>query len=149
LDINALFSASGPLSLDTTNLIAVIKETAPTKQCEDDNCLGVAEFMSKYFPRGKVFRDTERLFYKALGDRSLLRQGFFGSINPIKIIREGRRMSARQEEKGVEGNLAGEGLKLGGVMVFDRHGDIRYVHQEKTGELFPVEIIAQAVNESE
>ena len=146
LDINALFAANGPLNEDTTQLIGIVKETAPTKQCMDDKCLGVGEFINKYFPRGTVYRDDNLLFYEALGKRSLLRNGFFGSFNPISIYREGKKLGKRLEEKGVDGNLKGEGVKLGGVLIFNSRGDVVYTHPEVTGKQFPVAEIADVIN---
>ena len=96
-DINALFAESGPLSEDTCQLVGIVKETAPTKQCVDDNCLGVGDFMTMYFSRGQVYRDDSLLFYKALGNRSLLKNGFFGTLNPVSIWREGKKLGKRLE----------------------------------------------------
>ena len=54
-------------------------------------------------------------------------------------------MGARLKEKEVEGNMVGEGLVLGGVLVVDKAGSIQYMYKEETGSEVPVEEIKTAL----
>ena len=45
------------------------------------------------------------------------------------------------KEKNIEGNMVGEGLILGGVLVVDRTGRVTYSYPEQTGSPAPVEAI--------
>lgn len=138
--------ATKKINPDEVDLLGIIKETAPTKQCADDQCLGVSSFMRNYLPRADVYQNEDLTFYKALGNRSLLTSGLFGSWNPFNVFSEGKALGKRLEEKNITGNLKGEGLKLGGVIVFDREGGIVWSHQEKTGSQVPVDDLVAAVN---
>jgi len=162
LDVTSLLNEKD--SFSNLKLLATIKEIAPTKQCDDDACLGVSDFAKKYFPSGEVYLNEENIFWKVLGSRRITSQRP-ASYNPIKIykgIKEiGKRQSAKvrnsegrlwklrrknfrlttsnvsSDEQGVEGNLKGEGIVQGGIIIFGPSGNVEYVYQEKTGYEIP------------
>ena len=117
-------------------LVAAIKEHAPTKQCKDDDCLGVGDFATKYFPKGSVYHNPTLDFWSALGSRRLTSQKL-STYNPFKLYKSAKEMGKRQKSKGVEGNLKGEGIVQGGIMVFDGEGNLTYAYKEMTGYLLP------------
>jgi hypothetical protein len=55
----------------------------------------------------------------------------------------------RINNKGITGNIVGkgEGMMLGGVIVFDREGRIRYAHQEQFTRELPVDEIRTAIRQ--
>ena len=55
----------------------------------------------------------------------------------------------RCKDKDIEGNILGkgEGIILGGVIVFDRRGNIRYAHQERFSHELPVDEIRAAIRQ--
>eukprot|EP00429_Kryptoperidinium_foliaceum_P010249 CAMPEP_0176003290 /NCGR_PEP_ID=MMETSP0120_2-20121206/1097_1 /TAXON_ID=160619 /ORGANISM="Kryptoperidinium foliaceum, Strain CCMP 1326" /LENGTH=286 /DNA_ID=CAMNT_0017335927 /DNA_START=348 /DNA_END=1206 /DNA_ORIENTATION=+ len=101
---------------------------------------GLLTLYQKHF-RFPFFRDTNQALYKALGDRKL------GIIpNPIKILNRYLELKRRLKTKGIEGTFGrGEGVLLGGVIIFDRKGNIRYAHPEHFGQQLPVDEIREAL----
>jgi AhpC/TSA antioxidant enzyme len=113
-------------------LFGVIKETGV-----DD--VGLAEFMTQAFPGQPVYRDADLGYYRALGNQkvslmSLMYDYFFKS------------MGSRLKQKNLEGNLKGEGLTKGGILVFDRNQQVRYAYVEETGHDIPVTDMVAALN---
>lgn len=148
LDVTSLLNEKD--SFSRFKLLAVIKEVAPTKKCPDDECLGVSDFATKYFPDGDVFHEPGGGFWEALGNRRVTQQKL-STYNPIKLYRGAKEIGRRQSAKGIEGNLAGEGIVQGGIVVFNGSGDVEYVYKEKTGYQIPrdeiVEVLDRIVGE--
>lgn len=90
-----------------------------------------------------LYKDETQSFYKALGSRKLK----ITSWNPIKIYRGIRDMNKRLSSKGISGNMKGEGLVQGGVIIFDNSGTARFAYREETGSEMPVEDIIAVVKE--
>ncbi len=55
-------------------------------------------------------------------------------------------MSSRLKEKGLEGNLKGEGLVQGGIIIFGKDGEAKYAYREETGSPLPVDEILSALD---
>ena len=91
-----------------------------------------------FLPRVILHRQT---FYTALGTRKLA----IKSWNPFKIWKALRAVGKRLKRKNIKGNLTGEGLVQGGIVIFDREGKARYAYREETGVEVPVEDIVAAV----
>jgi hypothetical protein len=79
-------------------------------------------------------------FYKALGTRKLS----VSSWNPIKIFRGIRNIYKRLAKKNISGNMKGEGLVQGGIIIFDNSG-ARYAYREETGVEVPIDDIVAVV----
>lgn len=54
-------------------------------------------------------------------------------------------MTARLNEKGLEGNLKGEGMVKGGIIIFDKNGAAKYAYTEETGTPLPIDDIKAAL----
>ena len=54
-------------------------------------------------------------------------------------------MTARLGEKKLEGNLIGEGMVQGGVIIYGKDGKAKYAYEEETGKDLPVDDILAAV----
>jgi len=119
--------------LDGFGIFGVVKETGV-----DDE--GLAEFESEYFSY-PLYRDESTTFYEALGRRKMAVK----SWNPFKIWRGLKEVGKRIKEKNISGNMKGEGLIQGGIIIFDKNGKARYAYREETGFEVPVnDIIAAA-----
>lgn len=128
--------------LGSVRIIGIIKEVGPVNsKGELDDALGVADFQNEYF-NFPVYLDRNMSFCKALGERKIYS---VVSWNPIKLYQSISRLTARTEARGITGNLAGEGIVLGGVLLVKNGRDVVYQYEEQTGSPFPVESIARAV----
>lgn len=120
--------------LEGFGLFGVVKETGV-----DDK--GLSDF-STFYPY-PLYKDEKLDFYKALGNRKVSLP-----LNPIKLVGgmfSLYGMQKRINNKKIEGNLTGEGLKQGGVILFDKDGSPMYAYYEKTGKELPVEDILAAI----
>ena len=124
-------------------LYGVIKEVAPVSGAETDEELGVGEFQTKYFENHPVYRDNDKKFYKYLGEKSLLSQPWH-SWNPFTLYSDFVSMTNRLKSKGVEGNLKGEGLLKGGIIVVSPSKGVVYRHEEVSGSEMPYDDIFAA-----
>jgi hypothetical protein len=126
-------------------LVSIIKEVAPIKGAETDEALGVAEFQSTYFLDNPVYVNLDRAFFSALGNKSLLSQGL-STWNPFKLYRDFEAMKQRLAAKNVQGNLKGEGLIKGGLLVISPTDGVVYVHEEQSGTPMPYDEIESVVD---
>ncbi len=126
-------------------LFGVIKEVAPVAGAENDEILGVGEFHTKYFSNHPLYLDADNAFYKYLGSKSLLSQSLH-SWNPLTLYRDFQSLQSRLKEKGVEGNLKGEGLVKGGLLIINaKTQEVVYRHEESTGSCMPYDEIGEVL----
>lgn len=125
------------------DVIGVVKQQA--NSAEDEAKLGVQEFADKYFC-GPLFLDEERKLYDALGSRKLSLPLGKLILNPLQTYRDFKALGARTRAKGLEGNMQGEGLILGGVLVVSAKGDVVYTYLEETGSELPLTEIGKAID---
>ena len=121
--------------MDGFGLFGLVKETGV-----DDE--GLSEFYNDFF-RFPLYRDADLRFYAGLGNRKMSLPW-----NPISLVRGAfqlRSIMKRLKQKSIEGNMAGEGLTKGGVIVFGKDGKQKYAYQEETGSELPVEDILAAM----
>lgn len=137
--------ASGEFD-NRVKLYGIIKEVAPVGKFDTDQKLGVGVFQSQYFLNNPVYMDTSKKFYSFLGDKSLLAQPW-SSWNPFRLYADFQSMQRRLSSKGVEGNLAGEGLLKGGVLLMSPTKGVVYRHEEVTGYEAPYEEIGKAIKD--
>jgi hypothetical protein len=131
------------LSLTNINLVGIIKEVAPIGAATDAE-LGVQDFQEDYFLNYPVYIDLDKIFYKALGNKSILSQKLH-SWNPFKLYSDFRKLTNRIKSKKISGNLVGEGLIKGGILVVSKTNGIIYQHAEETGSLLPIADIEKAL----
>lgn len=126
-------AASPSKPLANFGLFGIVKETGV-----DDE--GLVDFTSHFnFP---LYRDQSLAFY----------QDFFNgrkigltTWNPIRLYKGYKTMTARLGEKNLEGNLKGEGMVQGGVIIYGKDGKAKYAYEEETGKDLPVDDILAAV----
>lgn len=130
--------------LGKSKLIGLVKEIAPCSTAKDDLELGVAEFQNKYFNNYPLYLDETKAFYDALGNRKITE--LEGSWNPIKVFEGFKAIGERIKAKNLEGNMRGEGLILGGIIVIDpKQKEAVYTYYESTGKEIPNDDIIAAV----
>jgi len=102
---------------------------------------GLVEFHRDYFPY-PLYRDQSYIFYRALGDRKLM-VSFL--LNPFLIFHVAFDAWQRLTKKKISGNIKGEGIVQGGIILFDRSGTPVAMYQEETGTDLPVTDLVNAV----
>jgi hypothetical protein len=113
-----------------------------------DEKLGVHEFQTKYFQGRPIYLDEARVFYEALGNRKLTDSFKFSALlKPWQLYSSFKQMGRRLAEKKVEGNMAGEGIIQGGIIVFGPGNEgIVYSYQEVTGNEVPLDEFAAGLS---
>jgi len=59
-----------------------------------------------------------------------------------------RNLSERLQSKNITGNMKGEGLVQGGIIIFDKAGVARHAYREETGSEIPIHDILLAIQEA-
>ena len=114
-------------------MFAVVKEVGIDDQ-------GLVEFHNDYFPY-PLYRDQGYAFYRALGDR----KAFGAILNPFSIFSMAFDGVRRLWRKKIGGNLKGEGIIQGGILIFDKQGLPISMYQEETGVDLPVADLVNAL----
>lgn len=118
------------------NLWGVVKEIGV-----DDE--GLSKFYNEYFTF-QLFKDDGLVLYN----------DFFGkrkigltTYNPIKLYRGYKEMTNRLNGKGLDGNMTGEGMIQGGLIIFDKEGNARYAYEEIIGDELMIDDIVAALED--
>lgn len=128
-------AAENPDVFQDFGLFGIVKEVAV-----DDE--GLLEFHDKFFPH-PLYLDESQQVYEALGKRKITT---LKTWNPLRIYRGFKEMKARLQSKSdLTGNMKGEGIVQGGIIILDKQGDARAVYLEETGSEPPVEDILAAL----
>lgn len=114
----------------------VVKETAV-----DD--VGLTEFYNDSF-KYPLYQDMELGIYKAMGNRAIK----LSTWNPFALYRGYVDMKKRLDDKKLDGNLKGEGMIQGGVLVLDKNGKIVYQYDEEIGSEIELEDLRTAINDA-
>ena len=117
--------------LGKAKLIGVIKEVAPCSTAKTDAELGVGEFQREYFPY-PLYLDKDKEFYGVLGRRTFA--NLPGTWNPFEFWKGIKIIGERIKEKGLDGNMRGEGAILGGIFVISPKKKSVVAFPESTGE---------------
>jgi len=115
------------------NLWAIIKETG----VDDD---GLLDFHDRYFGYD-TYRDENLAVYEAMGNRSIFR---LRSWNPFRWYSAMKGMASRLKAKKIATNYVGEGTVQGGVLVFDKEGNLAYAYEEKIGNELELDVLVAA-----
>mmetsp|Transcript_125723 Transcript_125723/g.361446 ORF Transcript_125723/g.361446 Transcript_125723/m.361446 type:complete len:85 (+) Transcript_125723:505-759(+) len=67
------------------------------------------------------------------------------SWNPYKWWKGFKEIGKRLKEKNIEGNMKGEGLTTGGLVIFGVDGKAKYMYKEDTGIPIDEELLLKAV----
>lgn len=121
-------------------IFGVVKETGV-----DD--AGLRVFQKDHFSY-PLYRDENLDFYRAFGDGKITDHlSWWSVLNPYKIYKGMKAMKKRMKSKNLEGNLVGEGLKTGGVIVFGSDGEPRYAYPEITGSALETDDLLAAIRD--
>jgi len=132
--------ASESTILSKFGMFGIIKETGV-----DDE--GLRVFQKDHFAY-PLYRDENLDFYRAFGDKKITDEfSVWSLLNPFKIYRGMKDVGKRMKKKGLEGNLKGEGLKTGGIIVFGSDGEPKYAYPEITGSALETEDIVAALKD--
>lgn len=102
---------------------------------------GLTAFFEDHFTY-PLYKDDGLVFYNDFfGQRSLK----LTTYNPIRLFRGFRKMGRRLKEKGLEGNMVGEGLVQGGIIIFDTDRNARFAYEEETGKELNIEDIVASL----
>jgi len=132
-------------------VLGVVKEAEP-EEVEPGKELGVEEFASKYFCGPLYLSGKDREIYAALGSSPIFSWGGLGKalLNPLGVRRQlkemGKRLEAKKEETGLEGNMRGDGLIKGGVLVVAPDSSVRHVFYEDPGNGIPPESLTAIIS---
>ena len=107
---------------------AIVKETGV-----DDE--GLLNFAAHYFPF-PVFKDKKWLVYKAMGNRKLTMKGLLSGLMKSR---------SRHKKKKIDQTTLGEGWLQGGLLIFDRNGQLRFSREEVYGDELNLEELSRAI----
>ena len=68
-------------------------------------------------------------------------------LNPYKMYKGLKEVGKRMKEKNIEGNMIGEGMKTGGIIVFGKDGEPKYAYPEITGSPLETDDILAALRD--
>ena len=91
--------------------------------------LGAEEFVAREFFKGEVYVDEKKTAYRTLGYKQ------FGWFSIIKALLSfiSRTAISEARAKNIEGNMAGDGLQNGGLLIVSRGGErVLLNHKEET-----------------
>lgn len=111
------------------------------KEVSDVN--GLAEFQHDYFGSADLYRDVELRYYEAFGNQTIT---LFPTWNPIQLYKGFSALGKRMKEKNIKGNLKGEGLVKGGILVFDQ-GELKYAEEEAFGVPLDMDALRKVLEE--
>jgi hypothetical protein len=120
---------------DNFGFWGIVKETGV-----DDE--GLLEFYKSYytFP---LYRDETLSSYSFFGNKKLS----LPSYNPWKLWKGYKKLSKRLKSKPeLEGNLKGEGMVKGGILILDKDGVVQFALEEPTGEELDLDMIQSAMD---
>lgn len=113
------------------SVVAAVKETGV-----DDESL--IEFYQKYF-RHPIYKDEKWKVFHAMGGRKL---------SMFTVLRRAGGLFKRARSKGIKSTVRkGDFWTKGGVMVFDKRGELKYTQHEKFGVEFDMASIRNAIQQ--
>nr|XP_023483458.1 LOW QUALITY PROTEIN: prostamide/prostaglandin F synthase [Equus caballus] len=105
--------------------------------------LGLQEFLDGGYFAGELYLDESKQFYKELGFKRYTSL----SILPAALGKPVCDVAAKAKAVGIQGNLSGDLLQSGGLLVVTKGGDKVLLHfvQKSPGDYVPQESILQAL----
>ena len=126
--------AKGSTELTKFKLFGVVKEVGV-----DDE--GLSAFYNDHFTY-PLYKDDGLVFYNDFFGKRKIK---LTTYNPFRLYRGYKDMTNRLKEKELEGNMVGEGLVQGGLIIFDTNGKAVYAYEEEIGSELKMEDIVAAV----
>ena len=80
-----------------------------------------------YFSVGEVYIDEKKQTYDSLSFGKMTALSGYGMLNPMVYIE-----SRRASNKGITGNMQGDGIQLGGTFIVDKEGEIVFTHVQQS-----------------
>eukprot|EP00985_Skeletonema_marinoi_P008152 scaffold3626_cov120-Skeletonema_marinoi.AAC.4 len=118
------------------NMWGVVKETGV-----DDE--GLSKFYNDYFTF-PMFKDEGLVLYNDFfGKRKIA----LTTYNPFKLYKGYTEMTKRLNGKSLDGNMTGEGMIQGGIVIFDNQGNARYAYEEIIGDELVIDDIVAALED--
>ncbi|KAL7463405.1 hypothetical protein ACHAXS_003779 [Conticribra weissflogii] len=102
---------------------------------------GLSEFYHRHFPF-PLYRDDKWVFYNDFFGRKKIG---LRTWNPLQMYRGYKEMMARVKGKKIKGNLAGEGMVQGGLVLFGVDGKAKYAYEEEVGKELEMEDVVKAL----
>ncbi|CAB9518323.1 expressed unknown protein [Seminavis robusta] len=116
-------------------LAATVKETGTDDQ-------GLLEFYKEYFHSYPIYQDEKWQLYKAMGGRKL------GILTILKAMLGARKRLKAQNIVSSKQNHKTDGWMAGGVLIFDKKGQLIYVLEEQAGKPFDMDKLKLAIAEA-
>ena len=126
--------ANGSTELKGFELFGIVKEVGV-----DDE--GLSAFYNDHFTY-PLYKDDGLVFYNDFFGKRKIK---LTTYNPFRLYRGYKDMTNRLKEKELEGNMVGEGLVQGGLIIFDTNGKAVYAYEEEIGSELKMEDIVAAV----
>jgi hypothetical protein len=104
---------------------------------------GLAEFQALYFNNAPLYRDMEMQYYEAFGNQSINLLPYW---NPFRLYQWFRDIAKRLSNAKIDGNLKGEGMVMGGLLLFV-DGELRYAQDEMFGDPLDTESLKQIIRQ--
>lgn len=104
----------------------------------------VQNFAAAVWPGGEILLDESLAWFKAIGGGSVDKKSLFGFL--FKVVNPFSKVAGNMKlGKGVEGNLKGEGLIVGGLYVIRQGGDVEFsFREEEIGDHAPLDEVVDA-----
>ena len=102
---------------------------------------GLTEFYKSHFTY-PLYKDEDLVFYNDFFGKRKLK---LTTYNPFKMYKGYKDMMQRVKGKKLEGNLVGEGMVQGGIIIFGTDGKAKYAYEEDVGKELAMEDIVAAL----
>uniref|UniRef100_A0A8C5ZZ29 Prostamide/prostaglandin F synthase n=1 Tax=Marmota marmota marmota TaxID=9994 RepID=A0A8C5ZZ29_MARMA len=131
------------IARDLSNLQGVLDQHGVRLLGVGPETLGLQEFLDGGYFSGELYLDESKQFYKELGFKRYNSL----SILPAALGKPVRDVAAKAKAVGIQGNLSGDLLQSGGLLVVSKGGDKVLLHfvQKSPGDYVPQESILQAL----
>ena len=113
----------------TSDLMSGFKLFGTVKEVGVDD-EGLSVFYNDHF-KYPLYKDDGLVLYNDFFGRRKLG---LTTYNPLKLYRGYKSMTKRLSNKKLEGNMTGEGMVQGGLIIFDKNGKACFAYEEETGK---------------
>ena len=92
---------------------------------------GLSVFYNDHY-KYPLYKDDDLVVYNDFFGKRKIK---LTTYNPFKLYSGYKDMTKRLKDKKLDGNMKGEGLVQGGVIIFDKNGKARYAYEEDIGQI--------------